>query len=220
MSDELCQDDAAYVVGALSPTQRARYRTHLDGCDECQRSVRELAGLPGLLAKVRPEDFDVRDEPVPVTLLTGLVARVNDRRRRHRWIGAAVAITAAVAAPLVVATVDRTVPPQQHQVAAVAMTDVVDTPVQARARLTDEPWGTQIDLFCTYDRAGPYGRQPQTYVLVVTDRAGTTSRVAATWKVVAGGVSTVTGSVSWPRADISEVEVRTLAGSAVLRLTT
>ena len=42
-------DDAAYVLGALSPAERLEFERHLAGCDDCSRSVRSLAGMPGLL---------------------------------------------------------------------------------------------------------------------------------------------------------------------------
>ena len=33
-------DDAAYVLGALSPAERLEFVRHLATCDECSRSVR------------------------------------------------------------------------------------------------------------------------------------------------------------------------------------
>jgi anti-sigma factor RsiW len=54
--------DGAYVLGSLSPTERREFEAHLDGCEPCSRSVRDLAGLPGLLGRIGPE---VIDEPQP-----------------------------------------------------------------------------------------------------------------------------------------------------------
>ena len=48
--------DAAYVLGALSPAERREFEEHLAGCPACQAAVSELAGMPGLLAQVPPED--------------------------------------------------------------------------------------------------------------------------------------------------------------------
>ena len=48
--------DAAYVLGALSPVERREFEEHLAGCPTCQAAVSELAGLPGLLAQVAPDD--------------------------------------------------------------------------------------------------------------------------------------------------------------------
>ena len=56
LSDRFATWDAAYVLGALSPVERREYEEHLAGCPACQAAVSELAGLPGLLAQVPPED--------------------------------------------------------------------------------------------------------------------------------------------------------------------
>jgi anti-sigma factor RsiW len=53
---ELHEWDAAYVLGALSATERALFEEHLETCAECRASVAELAMMPGLLAKVAPSD--------------------------------------------------------------------------------------------------------------------------------------------------------------------
>lgn len=47
--------DSAYVLGALSPTDRREYEEHLAGCEECRRSITELASMPGLLARLSPD---------------------------------------------------------------------------------------------------------------------------------------------------------------------
>ena len=55
-SDRFATWDAAYVLGALSPAERREYEEHLADCSACQSAVSELAGMPGLLAQVPPED--------------------------------------------------------------------------------------------------------------------------------------------------------------------
>ena len=62
--------------------------------------MRELAGLPGLLARVPVEILDPEQLPMPVpdTLLPALVRRVRRSQRRRTWItGGLVAAAAAVA---------------------------------------------------------------------------------------------------------------------------
>ena len=85
--------DASYVLGALSPAERSEYQSHLADCEECTRSVRMLAGLPGLLARVSADVLDVPrpDEPVPGTLLPALVDEVHRRERRRTWLVSALA---------------------------------------------------------------------------------------------------------------------------------
>ena len=85
MSD-LCNSDAAYVLGALSPADRRAYEDHLRGCAECQVSVQRLAGLPGLLALTSAEAVEGEGQPIPDTLLPGLIKRVQAERRRRNWL--------------------------------------------------------------------------------------------------------------------------------------
>ncbi|MGQ0481380.1 MAG: hypothetical protein ACT4O0_10200 [Pseudonocardia sp.] len=40
-----------YLLGALSPGERAAYAAHLEFCQQCLREVGQLAGLPGLLGR-------------------------------------------------------------------------------------------------------------------------------------------------------------------------
>jgi hypothetical protein len=54
--DEFAQWDAAYVLGALSAAERARFEDHLAGCASCRAAVAEIAGMPGLLAQVPPAE--------------------------------------------------------------------------------------------------------------------------------------------------------------------
>jgi hypothetical protein len=218
VSSPLCRDDAAYLLGALSPSDRREFETHLADCAACQRSVQQLAGLPGLLAKVQPADFSSPAEPPPSSLLPALTAAVRQERTRRRWRAGALAVAAAFAVVLLAFGVRgaffSSSPP-----AGVAMSSVRETPVEATAQLTDKPWGTQIQLLCHYDTSPAYGSQPRTYTLVVTDRAGATQQVA-TWRVVPSGLSKVTASTGWRRSDISRLEIRAPDGSPVLKLDT
>ena len=50
-------DDGAYVLGALSPAERAAYERHLATCSFCREAVADIAVLPGLLGRLDPADF-------------------------------------------------------------------------------------------------------------------------------------------------------------------
>ncbi len=93
-------EDGAYVLGALSPEDRVAFERHLPGCPACAQSVREMAGLPGLLARVPSEilDPDRLPTPVPDTLLPGLVRRVRRSQRRRTWITSGLVAAAAAVA--------------------------------------------------------------------------------------------------------------------------
>jgi hypothetical protein len=234
MTCEQSHLDGAYVLGSLSPAERQDFERHLSGCDECSRAVRELAGLPGLLARVDPAVLgdSSPDVPVPDTLLPRLVASVSHERRRRRFVtvglaaAAAVAVvTAGVGVPLAVsgafsdgqhATAGGTTSSTPGQ----RMVPLAGAPVRAQLALQPVAWGTRLDLTCTYaPTAGEY-QLPQvaTYVLVVRTRDGRTEQVG-TWKARDGRTMRLSAATSASRDQISSVEVRTTNGKAVLRLT-
>ena len=45
--DEFAEWDAAYVLGALSPSDRRAYERHLAECDACRAAVADLAVSTG-----------------------------------------------------------------------------------------------------------------------------------------------------------------------------
>ncbi|MGH8328690.1 MAG: anti-sigma factor family protein, partial [Steroidobacteraceae bacterium] len=48
--------DAAYVLGALTATERHEFEEHLAACTKCSAEVAELAALPGLLGALPAAD--------------------------------------------------------------------------------------------------------------------------------------------------------------------
>lgn len=230
-TDEFALYDAAYVLGALSPAERREFETHVKGCTACARSTDELAGLTDLLSMVPLEEVDAQPEALPETLLPSLVRAVRREQVQRRL---AVGVAAAAAACLIAVgavSLTRTDSPPVASSASTpsastasgttnrAMTAVVPSPVTASARLVDVAWGTRIDLTCAYlpkDRSPADGRP---YALVVIDRSGATQQVAA-WKALPHRELTVMGASSLARQDIAAVEIRTLSGKAILRLST
>lgn len=217
MSCRFAHDDAAYVLGALSPTERRDYEEHLAGCADCSRAVGLVAGLPGLLSRLSPQEVPAEPEVVPASLLPRLVQQVEHARRRRRRIVVAVA-AAGVAAATVLGTVavragaDGSTPPPT---VAAALAPVGDAPITATATISSLAWGTAVDLSCTY--APTYGSGPTTYTLVAVDRAGAVDQLAR-WQATPGQVSRVTGATSWLREDIASLQIRTLSGVPVMRL--
>jgi len=228
-TDEFALYDAAYVLGALSPADRREFEDHLKGCAACASSVGELAGLPGLMSKVSEAQLTAEVEAPPETLLPALARAVRrERGRRRMAVGTAAAAAACLIAVGAVALTNSdspTRPPVASPsttpagTASLALSAVVPTPVTASARLVDTAWGTRIDLTCSYKANGsaPAGGFP--YAMVVIDRSGVAQQVA-TWKAPPGRKLTVMGATSLARQDIASVEVRTLSGLAILRLST
>lgn len=181
MSCRFATLDAAYVLGSLAPAERADYERHLRECTDCARSVRELAGLPGLLARVPAEVLDpgVDGEPVPATLLPALVAAAG-RQQRRRTIrasllaAAAVAVIAGGSAVVAISLGDDTTglaSPRVVETTAPAqrMTPVDDRQSTGWVSLTPTPTGTRVDLTCTYQSS--YGGEHD-YELIVYAKDG------------------------------------------------
>ena len=233
MSCELAHEDAAYVLGALSPAERSAYQRHLAGCEECTRAVRSLAGIPGLLARIPADVLESSRvaEPVPQTLLPALVDEV--RRRQQRRTGLAVAAAAAAAVVVTAGTVvvgqvlvgDGTETPAAGPTpsapstasAASPMYSVRPLPISADIALTSVAWGTRLDLTCSYDRPdGEPKDRTWRYALVVKTKDGETEQVA-TWLARPGRTYEISGATASSKDEIYEVEVQTPQGEPLLK---
>lgn len=227
-------DDAAYVLGALSAAERLEFERHLDTCDECSRSVRSFAGMPGLLDLVDAEvlaDPPV-DPPLPGTLLPSLTRTVERRSRRRvvvvSGLAAAAAAVVALAAPAVLDRNEAPVsgpgtstssPNAENRVETREMAHVGDVPVTATLGLERVLWGTRMMLTCTYDKDAIAVKLPRkvAYLMFVTAVDGRTEQVGS-WTSVDGTTMEVPAATSVRRDDIATVEVRTVDGRVVLRL--
>jgi hypothetical protein len=232
---ELAHQDAAYVLGALSPGERSDYQRHLAGCDECATSVRMLAGMPGLLARVPEDVLDIAraDDPVPSTLLPALVEEVRRRGRNRAWLVTGLSAAAAVvviAGSVAIgnallgeqpATPAAPVPSLAPSTApATPMYPVRPLPVTAEVSLTSVAWGTRLDLTCTYEEPSGGGTaRTWRYALVVQTKDGGTEHIA-TWVARPGRTFEITGATASPKSEIAGVEVQTPDGETLLRLHT
>ena len=218
--------DAAYVLGALSPTERQDFERHLSTCSDCARSVRELAGLPGLLSRLTQDEvLALGQQPaVPPTVLPGLL-RVAVRRQRRRRVATVLAAVggAAAAAVLTFALVEGPdaaapgAPGSGDDVVTSSMRPLDQQWVRADLRLEQVAWGTRMSVRCSY-RTPPKGVKLPVYALVVHTRSGHAEQVA-TWRPVPGKVTTVDAATAERDGQISSVEVMTAQGRALLRLT-
>jgi hypothetical protein len=229
---EFAHDDAAYVLGALSPAERLDYERHLQACDACSRSVRALAGMPGLLdlADAAVLEDPPADPPLPSTLLPSLHRAVDARQRRRTGVVAGLAAAAAAVVALAVpVVVDRggDDPPVSGPATSSTSDDVetlemvADGAAPIRATLGLEPvtWGTRMLLTCTYDTEWVDFELPDEvdYLLFVRAADGHTEQVGS-WRSVDGTTMRVPAATSVARDDIAGVEVRTSDGRVVLRL--
>ncbi|MFI2366319.1 anti-sigma factor family protein [Promicromonospora sp. NPDC019610] len=100
--DRYAEWDAAYVLGALSPSDRRVYERHLAECAACRAAVAELAGLPGLLGTISPAHAEALvaeapGTPADVVPLTSLARVARRSRFRRRALGAVAASALVVA---------------------------------------------------------------------------------------------------------------------------
>ena len=174
-------DDGAYVLGALSPAERAAYERHLATCSFCREAVADIAVLPGLLGRLDPADFEKllapdprpprnRRNSMPDLVMAAQSTRREERRRvRWRLLGSALA-AACLALVVGIGAVfwmgrgagpDPSVPGP-----TIAMTPANDrVQVTARINLAGAAGGTKVDLVCFYNR-GDARSEPYTIRLM------------------------------------------------------
>jgi anti-sigma-K factor RskA len=197
--------DAAYVLGALSPEDRAVFEAHLKECFECSKAVQELAGLPGLLSQVTPEMVEA-EEP-PAGLLPSML-RTTRRLRRRRTL-TTIGVAVAAAAAVVIAVL---VPQGGDGLPGTAMTPLGAFPVQATAAVAAESGGSRVDMQCEY-RGDADGAD---YLLVAVRRDGTEAQLA-TWWADANRTAKMSLDTAMAPTDIQALEIRSTAGKPLLR---
>ncbi|SFS08564.1 Putative zinc-finger [Microbacterium sp. cf046] len=219
------QWDAAYVVGALSSTERRQFEEHLADCAECRRAVAELSPTLGLMSRVSAErarsidaesaegaagagepDGSVRAEVI------SLARRRAQRRRRAWWAAAAAAVVIVVTAIAIPVSIVRSAPP-----AAYALEAVADVPLEASVRLTSVAWGTRIELECRYapseDPESPAEERP--YALTVVGSDGTSADVS-TWRAIPGSTARLSAGSALDLSQIAAIEIRSIESGRLL----
>jgi hypothetical protein len=215
MTDPFRHDDAAYVLGALAPDERAAFEAHLDTCAECRGRVAEARATAGLLAGFTLSDVEVDAAdpgPVPDTLLPGLLRRAGRERARRRWVTgslAAVAAACAVALVVLVWPAGSTSPAP-----ALAFQQVQPSPVSATATVVAKSWGTEIELHCHYVDEIEQGLP---YRLIVIDTSHA-RHDAGSWTLVPDEEVSFTAGTAVPKSDIARIQITLPDGSPILQL--
>jgi hypothetical protein len=206
-------DDAAYVLGALSPDERLEFEAHLLTCADCTARVNEIETLPALLADIDPAEVLGDEEPLPDTLLPSLLRAADRRRRRQRFtMGALAGLAAACIVTLVIALWPSSTTASQQQ----KFIPVAQSPVSASATLTAKTWGTAIDVHCHYlqDMSRTWR-----YDLIAYDRSGQAHQLGD-WRLPPDTDIDYQAGTSLSPAQIASLEISLPDGTPVLRLKT
>jgi hypothetical protein len=224
-------DDGAYVLGALSPAERAAYERHLASCSFCREAVADIAVLPGLLGRLDAAEFaklldPTLSSPAPERnrmpdLVTAAQTSRRKERRRLRVRVLSTALAAAVVALIVgVGTVfwmGGRATPQTPPVSGpmVAMTPIdSDIPVSADVSLTGTSGGTKVNLVCVY-RRNPEYRKSYTVRLVAYGPDNEADQMGS-WVAAPGREFRMTGVTHFAPGSLSRLELVRSDGQALL----
>ena len=220
MSDHDSFDDwdAAYVLGMLSVDDRRAFEKHLKTCERCADGIAELAGLPGILAALSPEEAGALLAGAPLataehvpSLTASLAKRVGRARIRRRLLTGALALVVAGLLTTTGLVIGGTIAPATTDAAAsthaplVPMTAVGAPVMTAQLGVTKKGWGTRLDWTCQYATQSPYSAS---YDLVVTTTSGTSETVAS-WTTTGGpGAKDLSASTSLQTSEIASIDIR------------
>jgi cytoskeletal protein RodZ len=218
--------DAAYVLGALSPAERREFEEHLAGCAACQAAVSELAGMPGLLAQVSPDDAALlaeqasqaaEEDAPPKNLLPESIA--EQRKRRRRLVTGLVAAAAALV--LIVGGIawNTGLLPlgQPRSPFLLAFSHVQPSTITATVEVVPQSEGTDFKVECQYGANGAHPKEAyDTYGIWIVDRSGSAVE-AKTWPAKPNRVMRPEAHSPLQVSRIESVEIRDSAGQTLLR---
>ncbi|WP_018682061.1 anti-sigma factor family protein [Actinokineospora enzanensis] len=213
----------AYLLGALDPADRYAFEAHAASCADCTRELVRLSPLPGLLHRIRAEDFEdipevpadlrlVEERPDPPAWYDEEAAEPEQsaqpepakpaRRRRHVVLASAAAAVVAlsVGGVLVWESLHGQAGPQP-MIVNWSATDAASG-VRADVDLTDRNWGTEVKIRL---HDVPPGKPCK---LVVQGRDGY-REIAGWWATGYVQGESIPGSTSIDLSRISRVEVVT-----------
>jgi hypothetical protein len=238
--DKFAQWDAAYVLGALSPAERREFEEHLANCPSCQAAVAELAALPGLLAKLPPDDAamlsladetvagsaetpalsgvqtDVIEQGPPSSLLPKMIKKVRTRRRR--MVAAMAGIAAAVLLVIGgIAVGAGLLPLGPDSPQRVAFSPVEPSAMIAVADVIPGKNGTEIKVECQYGEVNEPtpGAGHETYSIFVVDRSGNASQIKE-WPAAPNKLMRPSGTTPLRVSEIADLEIRQTDTNEVL----
>ena len=203
----------AYVLGALTPAERAAVDSHLGGCAACRDELSVLAGLPSLLGHLDATDvqnLEDGDPPLDGRLvertLLELTRRRRVRQRRSRVLTAATVAAAAAAVVLVASPWSGGTPAVATR--AVSASDPASG-VRATLGLTPQPWGTALHLALR-------GVVPGTHCELVAVLTDGHRQLAGAWTATYEGTAEIDAVTDARPEQLAGVEVVSTRGVRLL----
>lgn len=221
-------DDAAYVLGALSPAERAAYERHLATCSFCREAVADLAAVPDMLDRLDADEFarlldPTLTEPAPRVVYNPALSSspARPRRSRRRTLTVRVLSTAAAAVLVLVLgggvvawSMNQKPPSGPPPGPAVAMSPVDDivSPITATVRLTSTAGGTKVEMNCAYSKSAG---QAYTFRLIAYGPDEQKEQLGS-WLAQPGTEFRMPGATHFGEGSLARLEIVRFDGRAML----
>ncbi|WP_328464445.1 zf-HC2 domain-containing protein [Actinoplanes sp. NBC_00393] len=209
-------DDAAYVLGALSPGERAAYESHLATCSFCREAVADLSRVPDMLDRLDADEFAKLLDPTLTS--PGPHPRPRPRVRAFpiRLLSTAVAAVLVVllGGGVVAWSMNQQTPTTPPPGPAIAMTPVEDvSPITATVRLVSTAGGTQVEMECSYSKAAD---RPFTFRMIAYGPDEQQEQLGS-WQAKPGATFTMQGATHFAEGSLARLEVVRFDGKAMLK---
>jgi len=210
--EELRLSLGSYVLGSLSPDDRAATDAHLPGCRSCREELASYAALPAMMSRVHLDQVRQPAPPVPSAVFDRALSTVATEHQRkatqlRRWRTATMLTAAAcilLALLLGRAALRSWNEPAPDRVPFVAAAGVS---ASGLASLEPKPWGTAINLQL---EGLPQGGGFTAWVTAVD---GSRS-IAASWSPTPNGHASLSGAADIPKTQLATLDI--MQGQTIL----